>query len=43
MNLNDDEINGKYDKQCTHCTRNTRLPLENEQTCSAFGYKVKKT
>ena len=42
MNLTEDEIIQKYDKNCGHCNRNTLLPYEYEWTCFSCGYNVNK-
>ena len=35
MELTEDEIIGKYAKQCKHCLRNSLLPYEYEWTCTS--------
>ena len=40
MNLSEDQIIEKNDKQCGHCKRNTLLPYEYECTCIACGYNI---
>ena len=42
MELTEDEIIEKYDKNCAHCKRNTLLPNEYEFTCFSCGYNVNK-
>ena len=42
MNLSEDEIIQKYDKNCGHCNQNTLLPYEYEWTCFPCGYNVNK-
>ena len=42
MELNEDQINKKYAKNCGHCNRNTLLPYDYEFTCIACGYNVNK-
>ena len=42
MELAEDEILQKYDKQCMHCLRKTILPYDYEFTCTVCGYNVTK-
>ena len=42
MELTEDEILQKYDKNCGHCNRYTLLPYEYEWTCFCCGYNVNK-
>ena len=40
MKLTEDKIFEKHSKQCLHCTKNTLLPYEFENTCIACCYNV---
>ena len=42
MELTEDEIIKKCEKNCGHCNRNTLLPYEYEFTCFSCGYNVNK-
>ena len=42
MNLSEDEIIQKYNKNCQHCNRNTLLPYEYEWSCFSCNYVVSK-
>ena len=42
MELTEDKIIQKYEKQCRHCNRNTLLPYEYEFTCFSCGFNVNK-
>ena len=42
MELTEDEIIGKYGKNCGHCRLNTLLPNEYKWTCFSCAYNVNK-